>query len=93
MRGRADEGVGKGGWFQRNERTQFGIDEQSGRAKKTSEVSEVVRTAALTKTGKPSSWGCFREETEAGFRQAEEGRDREYTQTGPAVRKGGRNVA
>lgn len=36
----------------------------------------VVRTAAMTKAGKPCSWGHFREETEAGFRQAEEGAHR-----------------
>lgn len=34
LRGRADEGRGKGGCFQRNNRTEFGLDEQSGRAKK-----------------------------------------------------------
>lgn len=48
-------------------------------------------TAALTKTGEPSSWGCCWEKTEAGFRQAEEGREREYTQTEPMARRGGRN--
>lgn len=34
LRGRADEGRGKGGCFQRNNRTEFGLDEQSGRVKK-----------------------------------------------------------
>lgn len=53
----------------------------------------MVRTAAMTKAGKPCSWGHFREETEAGFRQAEEGAHQRDRQTGPPARRGGGNGA